>query len=322
MSLLNRSKAGLAVVLYLGGSGTGEGGSGNGFGGANGNGNGGFNGGNGQFGVGFDITTASYYRTIHGILCALSMVVLFPLGSIFMRIIPGRFALWIHAVFQMLAFCVYVAGAALGIYLVTIVQIPFEGGNLLTNDTTKFHPIIGIVTLATLVVQPILGYVHHARFKKVQRRQFWSYLHIFNGRIGVTVGIINGGLGLNLAAASAYRKRVYIIVAAVMWSLWMLIALVSEVLRLRRNRRARKVADPHAVMTSAKAIPVEVRSSHSRSVGSHGSHGSHRSHRSHRSQGGNVNRDVSRSRSRSRSRERDARRSIRSGVGSIGRYRV
>ncbi|KAK0643688.1 hypothetical protein B0T16DRAFT_290159, partial [Cercophora newfieldiana] len=164
------------------------------------------------------------------------MVVLFPLGSIFMRVIPGRFAIWIHGIFQALALCVYIAGAGLGIYLVTYVTIPFGGGNLLQNESTNYHPIIGIVTLAILVPQPILGYVHHARFKAVRRRQVWSYLHIFNGRIGVTIGIINGGLGLNLAAASAYRKRVYIIVAAVMWSLWMLVAIWSELMRFRRNR--------------------------------------------------------------------------------------
>ncbi|KAK0620252.1 hypothetical protein B0T14DRAFT_392930, partial [Immersiella caudata] len=164
------------------------------------------------------------------------MVLLFPLGSIFMRVVPGRFAIWVHGIFQMLALCVYIAGAGLGIYLVTYVTIPFGGGNLLTNESTNYHPIIGLITFAALLLQPILGVVHHSRFKRVQRRQVWSYLHLFNGRIGVTVGIINGGLGLNLAGASAYRKRVYIIVAAIMWSLWMLVAIWAEFMRMRRNR--------------------------------------------------------------------------------------
>ncbi len=109
----------------------GEGGQG-GFPGAGGGqgGQGGFPG--GQFGVPFDINTAMYFRNIHGILCSLAMVILFPLGSILMRIVPGRFAIWAHAGFQMIAICIYIAGAALGIYVVTIVQIPFGGGNLVS----------------------------------------------------------------------------------------------------------------------------------------------------------------------------------------------
>ncbi|KAK3390111.1 hypothetical protein B0H63DRAFT_464804 [Podospora didyma] len=165
------------------------------------------------------------------------MVVLFPLGSISMRLLPGRLALWVHALFQMMTACIFIAGAGLGIYLVQMVQIPFSQGNLLTNDSTKYHPIIGLVTLAMLLPQPILGYLHHRKYKQVQTRQLWSYLHIFNGRIGITLGIINGGLGLNLAGASDYLKRVYTIVAAVMWVLWMLIALLGEIRRMRSGAK-------------------------------------------------------------------------------------
>jgi hypothetical protein len=32
------------------------------------------------------------------------------------------------------------------------------------------------------------------RFKKTRARQIWSHLHIWNGRVAVTLGIINGGL--------------------------------------------------------------------------------------------------------------------------------
>lgn len=231
------------------------GGGGDGDGDGDGGRGGGSNGENGGFpGAGFlsfDIEKASYYRGVHGIVCSLAMVVLFPLGSIFMRIIPGRFALWIHGLFQMLALCVYIAGVGVGIYLVTYVTIPFGGGNLLTNDATKYHPIIGLVVFVVLLVQPIFGVVHHARFNRVQRRQVWSYLHLFNGRVAITLGIINGGLGLYLADASADRKKVYTIVAAVMWTLWMLVALWAELMRYRRNRKA---VDAGVLPTSQPAM--------------------------------------------------------------------
>ncbi len=59
------------------------------------------------------------------------MVVLFPIGSILLRVLPGRFAVWVHGVFQLLAWCVYVAGAAVGVYLVTVVRVP--GGGLVSS---------------------------------------------------------------------------------------------------------------------------------------------------------------------------------------------
>lgn len=231
------------------------------------------------------------------------MVILFPVGSMLMRVIPGRFAIWIHAVFQMMALAIYVAGAGLGIYLVTYVTLPFNMGTLLTNSSTNYHPIIGIVTLVVLLPQPVLGLLHHSRFKRVRRRQGWSYAHLFNGRVGVTIGIINGGLGLHLANATAYRKRVYIIVAAIIWSLWMLIALWSEVMRMRRGRKEAKAAAAAGVagglaMTGAKNIPPGLRRSDSRSERSE------HSRRSDRRRQRSVS-PPSRSRSRSLGRRDD-----------------
>lgn len=175
------------------------------------------------------------YRRIHGILCALSMVVLFPMGSVLMRLLPGRVALWVHGLWQIVATCVYIAGVGLGIYLVQVIQTP--RGSLLDSASTNYHPIIGIVVLLLLFVQPFLGYIHHRKFKRLQRRQAWSYLHIYNGRITITLAMVNGGLGLHLADASEGRKRTYIIVSAIIWALWMAVALFSEIRRMRYNRR-------------------------------------------------------------------------------------
>lgn len=49
-----------------------------------------------------------------------------------MRILPGKLALWVHALVQVISLAVYIAAVGLGIYLVTIVQIPFGGGNLVS----------------------------------------------------------------------------------------------------------------------------------------------------------------------------------------------
>lgn len=77
--------------------------------------------------AGFDVESAMSYRRIHGILAAAAMVLLFPIGSILLRVLPGRVGFWAHAIFQALALCVYIAGAALGIRLVQMVRIPNFG---------------------------------------------------------------------------------------------------------------------------------------------------------------------------------------------------
>ncbi len=61
------------------------------------------------------------------------MVVLFPLGSIFMRVIPGRLSIWVHGLMQLIAYTVYIAAVGLGIYLVKEVQLPFSGGGNLVH---------------------------------------------------------------------------------------------------------------------------------------------------------------------------------------------
>jgi hypothetical protein len=107
-------------------------------------------------------------------------------------------------------------------------------GNMLNNA----HPIIGIVLLGLLIFQPILGFVHHLMFKKYSRRTFWSHAHLWLGRIAITLGIINGGLGLQFARrfplAPPNRAQVigYSVAAFVMWLLYVVAAVVGEAKRM------------------------------------------------------------------------------------------
>ncbi|KAL1881487.1 hypothetical protein VTK73DRAFT_3549 [Phialemonium thermophilum] len=214
-------------------------GSGFGFGSGSGSGANGFGpqGFGGGFGPGFDIDKAIHYRAVHGILAALAFVVLFPVGAILMRIVPGRGAIWVHGIFQLVAYIIYVAAAALGFWMIREVQIPFSSGNLLSLSAVNYHPIIGIVVLVALLIQPFLGLIHHARFKRLRRRQVWSHLHLWNGRLMIPLGIINGGLGLGLAGASTKFKVAYSVVAAILVLTWALVAIWSELRRLAGSSR-------------------------------------------------------------------------------------
>lgn len=87
--------------------------------------------------------------------------------------------------------------------------------------------------------------MHHLLFKKHLRRTFWSYAHLWLGRIIVTLGIINGGLGLRLArklpiVGPPGRGAIigYSAAAGVMWLLYVLAVVLGE----RRRSRVRQTA--------------------------------------------------------------------------------
>ncbi|KAB5542808.1 hypothetical protein GE09DRAFT_1133444, partial [Coniochaeta sp. 2T2.1] len=102
----------------------------------------------------------------------------------------------------------------------------------------NYHPIIGLVVFTALFFQPVLGVIHHLQFKKLRRRQIWSHLHLWNGRIMIPLGIINGGLGLRIAGAPSRFKIAYAVIAALLGALWIVAAVLGELKRRRESRKA------------------------------------------------------------------------------------
>lgn len=120
-----------------GGSGYGGGDSGSGYsgygGGSSGDDGDGYGDGDSYgfgFGAGFDYETATRRRAAHGIVAAIAFVILFPLGAIFLRIIPGRWSVRIHYFVQIIAWLLYIAGFALGIILLRM--LPSGGQSLVS----------------------------------------------------------------------------------------------------------------------------------------------------------------------------------------------
>lgn len=113
-------------------------------------------------------------------------------------------------------------------------QLPaFANTTQLTNPAYNYHPIIGIVVLLLIIFQPLLGALHHRNFKRYLRRTVPSHLHLWNGRIVIILGIVNGGLGLQIAGASDTMKLAYTIVAAVLGGAWIILSLFGEVRRVK-----------------------------------------------------------------------------------------
>ncbi|KAF2214674.1 hypothetical protein CERZMDRAFT_57181 [Cercospora zeae-maydis SCOH1-5] len=186
-------------------------------------------------GQGFFSDSYSTKVIAHAVLATIAFGFLFPAGGILIRLASFR-GLWVvHAVWQLLAYALYIAAFALGVYLVR------TGPRNMLHDP---HPIIGIVLLGLLFFQPFSGLLHHFLFRKHLRRTLWSYLHLWLGRIVVTLGIINGGLGLRLARRMPFGRPSdgaiigYGVAAGFMWLLYVLSAIIGE----RRRSRVREQA--------------------------------------------------------------------------------
>ncbi|PIB01261.1 hypothetical protein CB0940_00125 [Cercospora beticola] len=184
----------------------------------------------------------------HAVLATVAFGFLFPAGGILIRLASFR-GLWvIHAVWQLLAYVLYIAAFGLGVWLVR------TGPRNMLHDP---HPIIGIVLLGLLFFQPFFGLLHHFLFRKHLRRTLWSYLHLWLGRIVVTLGIINGGLGLRLARRMPFNRPSngaiigYGVAAGVMWLLYVLSAIIGE----RRRSRVREQAAAQAPMSQKAYAP-------------------------------------------------------------------
>lgn len=78
---------------------------------------------------------------------------------------------------------------------------------------------------------PIFGWLHHQLFKRYGHRTFWSYIHIWLGRLLITLGIINGGLGLKLAGSPQDWIIAYSVVAGVVWFVYIAAAVLGEARR-------------------------------------------------------------------------------------------
>jgi len=167
--------------------------------------------------------------TAHGVLASLAFVIFFPVGGILIRVASFRGLVWVHAACQVLGYLMFIAAFGIGVYMATQIRR--------LNDA---HPIIGIVVFVLLFFQPFLGLLHHFMFKKYSRRMIWSYGHLWLGRIVITLGIINGGLGLRLARNTRKGEIAYGVIAAVMWLTYVASAVYGELKRrkLRKNSPA------------------------------------------------------------------------------------
>ncbi|KAF2641806.1 CBD9-like protein [Massarina eburnea CBS 473.64] len=166
--------------------------------------------------------------TAHAVLACLAWAFIFPFGGILIRLFSFPNLLWVHAALQILGLCVYIAAVGLGLSIAI--------GDTYLQDK---HAIIGLVLFVVFAFQPLSGYVHHAMFKKYISRTLWSYVHIWIGRLGITLGMINAGFGLELMGKGVgnWEVKTYIVCVVIVWVVYVGSIAVGEMRRKNMDRQ-------------------------------------------------------------------------------------
>lgn len=166
------------------------------------------------------------YIIAHAVLACLAVAFVLPIGGILIRVANFPSAMWVHTGIQYLGLIMYIAAFGLGAYYASE-----------ENYWSNRHPIIGTVVFALMLTQPLWGIIHHRMYKKVQGRTISSYFHLTVGRVVILLGIINGGLGLQLGGVSTGAYAGYGVGAGIMGLAYILAILYGE----NKRHKARKL---------------------------------------------------------------------------------
>jgi hypothetical protein len=142
-------------------------------------------------------------RNAHACIMSIVFIVLYPLGAISLHLpiehIPFLKNTYIkkkvaamHAPIQVIALVMMVGGMALGIRIAHDLEY--------LNNPVHAHVVIGLFTVSVIILfQPIMGILQHLYFKKRGGKSIFAYLHRWIGRGAIALGMINSGLGFQLA---------------------------------------------------------------------------------------------------------------------------
>ena len=120
---------------------------------------------------------------VHAICLAGSFLLLFPLGVVALRWF-GWFRT--HWILQILATFICIIG------LIVAIALSAMDPEYVSFDNS--HQILGILVVASLIIQVLLGYSHHRNYQKLGRRTWISHSHLWVGRLVIVLGMVNGVL--------------------------------------------------------------------------------------------------------------------------------
>lgn len=107
----------------------------------------------------------------------------------------------------------------------------------ITLQLNDYHPIIGLVLFSLVFIQAAGGLLAHFVHAKTKSSNAFGYAHRWLGRAIITLGIINGGLGLLLSGDGTRGQYIaYGVVAAIIWVAFVANAIMFE-LRGSKNSK-------------------------------------------------------------------------------------
>ncbi|POR37821.1 Uncharacterized protein TPAR_01969 [Tolypocladium paradoxum] len=196
----------------------------------------------------------------HGIIMTIVFLIGYPTGAFLMPVV-GKWL--IHAGWQVLAFAVMWIGFGIGkiaanrydqvsarVYILRcILGMLANTYQLPIKWFTEPHVQLGTIVCIMMVLQPVLGWMHHRNYLKYQRRTPVSHFHMWYGRALLIIGIVNGGIGLQLARASTGYIVAYSVIAVIAVSMYVAGAIYGEM----KLRGQKKVMSPSITMDDIQA---------------------------------------------------------------------
>jgi uncharacterized membrane protein (DUF485 family) len=182
-------------------------------------------------------------RNAHACIMSIVFIILYPLGAISIHLPIDRIPylkntylkkkiMAIHAPIQLIGIVMMVGGIALGIRIA-------HDLDYLTNPVPA-HVVIGLlVTSIIIVLQPVMGVLQHRYFKKTGGKSIFGYAHRWVGRGAIILGMINNGLGFQLAEddirvpTSSYIRNFTLL--GVLVTVWLSLVVYDE-FRLHKRR--------------------------------------------------------------------------------------
>lgn len=124
--------------------------------------------------------------TAHASLLTLTFYFWLPLGVLLFRLVP-KSAVRFHYISQVIGTAFAIAGLGIAIYM--------SQNNNEWAGLDSYHQIIGILVVAFLVVQAIVGTVQHMIFKRKGKKSALAIPHMIFGWIILILGGVQGILG-------------------------------------------------------------------------------------------------------------------------------
>ncbi|KAL9630257.1 MAG: hypothetical protein Q9164_006513 [Protoblastenia rupestris] len=161
------------------------------------------------------------------------------------RLLKFKSLVLVHAGTQLFSYTLALAGLGLGVFIAVKPSYRLD----------KYHPVIGLVVVILLLFQPIFGRIHHLINVREHRHSLWGTIHVWFGRVVITLGIINGGLGLRFADNTRSGEIAYGVVASIVWIAWMSVAVWSQ---LKTNKRTEDTREKSLPSPPPKWHPMQV----------------------------------------------------------------